>query len=112
MSGLIVMRTEVKNSKMLEFMDEISAWNMHISKIYKYDKKTEIFFDLELMGYAEPITFYEDIKKYVKDVWFCIVGDSEVRVGKDTKGYGWESCKLKLKIENNTLTKQKDKVEE
>jgi len=94
MSGLIIIRTEVYNSKMMKFLDKLSNWTIPIAKIYHYNKTTEIFFNLTLMGYAVPLEFYDDVKKYVKDVWHCCIGDSDVKVGKNTSNYKWESCKL------------------
>ena len=96
MAGLIIIRTEVHNSKIMEFLDVVSKWNIHIAKIYKYLETTEVIFNVELMGYAEPDKFFLDVEKYVIDVWYSCVGDVEFKAGKDCKGYGWKSC-LKFK---------------
>lgn len=93
MSGLIVIRTEVINDKLEEFFNAMSPWTIGIAKIYKFKETTEIIYNVELLGYGEPDLVYEDVKDYVTDVWHCVVGDVELKPGKDCKGYNWESCK-------------------
>jgi|SRR3989304_951557 len=95
MSGLIVIRTEVKVKHLNIFMDQLSAWHINIAKIYLLDNIVEIIFGVEHMGYAEPIEFYNDIKKCVTDVWYCCVGDADLKPGKDSK-QTWYSCKKEI----------------
>ena len=50
------------------------------------------------MGYAEADEIYLKLKDIVEDIWQLIVGDQDLKVGKNSPQrtcYVWESCKKK-----------------
>jgi len=102
MSGLQVIRISVKPDKIIEFLDEYSAWSIGIAKMYQYDDKIEIVTNVELLSYYEFVELYKDMKDYVNDVWCLIVGDTILEAGKDINDdHKWESAK-KLVEEEET----------
>ena len=94
MGSYIAVKAEVKNEHMKEFLLECLKKYMLIDVQY-YDEKDDtsnVFLDPEVMGYAEPMAFYDKVKDYVVDVWYLILGDSFVKAGEDDPEYYWQSC--------------------
>ena len=93
MSGIIVIRAQVKNDCMLQFIDVLSNRSFTITKIYKGNRTTEFIFAGELMSYGEPSALYDEAKDFVTDVWYAPVGDSLLKPGKSNSLIHWQSCK-------------------
>ncbi len=89
------MRTEVKRDKIREFMDELGKVYFRIDSIYNFDLVYDITFGVELMGYAEPVIFYEKIKNFVVDLWYMTVGDTNLHRGHNMPEK-WLSCKKEV----------------
>lgn len=100
MSGIICVKTEVKNKKLKEFL-RIAKTNYNLVPYMKYnfdsDHYTEVIFKIELLGYAEPCMLFRETRNMVKDIWYNCVGDDMVKVGKDYKKSWWISCKNELR---------------
>ena len=97
MSGLIIMRTQLKKKNINKFLDINSNWTISIAKIYHMGSIIEIIYGVDLMGYAEPLDYYDEIKDYVDDLWYSVVGDVDLERGKDAEADEWHSCKKERK---------------
>lgn len=90
------MRIKVKRECAEKFLDAFSWKHVIVTDIHDDEDGWEWFTQAEQIGYAEPNCLYEKVKDYVHDIWWTTIGDVDLKVGKDNKGDGWESCKKKF----------------
>lgn len=101
MTALIVMRILVKAENVVDLLDD-HRFKWVIVDRTLLDDGMEIFTIPERMGYYEAVTFYEDMKDMVEDVWYKILDGAYFKVGRNepkNEPYVWTSCKKQLKEE-------------
>lgn len=96
-----MMKILVKNKDLGELFNQ-GYGDFTVCYFYGDNDETELYTAPEVMGYYEPVTFYKKLKDIVEDIWYKIVGDVDLKVGKDeskNNPYVWTSCKKQLKEE-------------
>lgn len=100
MGGIIIMRILVKNSKIKDFINNITREPLTIINIYNedygFDNAVEFMTMPDYMGYYDPVSLYGKLKDSVEDIWSLSVGDPILKVGKnfiEREDYTWESSK-------------------
>lgn len=109
MGAVIIIRCEVYNNKLDKFIDKLSNWSIGIAKFYYGPKTTDVVSQVDLMGYAEPVGFYNDVHEYVVDVWWQSVTDVRLKQGKNDKGE-WHSCRKEAVVNKLSGENSKSKT--
>jgi hypothetical protein len=98
MGTYMFLTTKVKKEHYEEFRKIVDD-DPHIPNVLdEYDFNSEVFviFKMDYFGYAEPTDgIYPKIKHLVKDMWYCLIEESDVKVGQNTTQI-WYSCKDEL----------------